>query len=83
MIAYVPDFVLNFTVKRVVYIIIGMLSNKERFQTFFDKINKPHNFQFFDRLKTILREFTDMPPLSTEEGANIEQTKLDECKAKM
>lgn len=78
MIAYVPDFVLNFTVKRVVYIVIGMLSNKERFQTFFEKINKESNYQFFDRLKTILGEFVEMPPKSTEDGSNIEQTKLDE-----
>ncbi len=74
MIAYVPDFLINFTVKRVVYIIIGMLSNKERFQTFFEKINKESNFSFFDRLKTILSEFVEMPPKSSE---TIEQTKLD------
>ena len=74
---YVPDFLVNFTVKRVLYVIIGIMQNKEHFYKCFNKINNDECQEFFDRLKKTLSEFVEMPPLSTD-SIKREEIRMDD-----
>jgi hypothetical protein len=59
--AYIPDFLINFTVKRVIYMIIGRMASKELFEKFYKDKKLEEKKEFYDRIKNLLREFVNVP----------------------
>jgi hypothetical protein len=54
--AMMPDMIINTFVKRVIYIIIGKLQNKEIFENEMIKQRMNENEEFYNILKSKLRE---------------------------
>ena len=53
---YIPDFVINFTIKRVLYVLIGKLQSKEIFENDILKKRISEKPEFYEKLKNKLRE---------------------------
>jgi hypothetical protein len=54
--AYLPDWLINFSIKRVIYIIIGKLQNKEIFENDSIKKRMSERGEFYEKIKIKLRE---------------------------
>ncbi|CDW82781.1 UNKNOWN [Stylonychia lemnae] len=57
---FIPDWILNFTVKRMIYVIVGKLQNKDFFENEMIKKRMAERPEFYERVKNRLREFSNI-----------------------
>jgi len=56
---FLPDWILNFTVKRLIYVIMGKMQNKDFFENELIKKRMTERPEFYDKLRTRLSEISD------------------------
>lgn len=57
--AYIPDWFLNFIMKRVIYVMIGKISSKEMFENETIKAKVEERKEFWDKVQSKLREMVN------------------------
>jgi len=59
-IALLPDWILNFTVKRLIYVVMGKMQNKDFFENELIKKRMSERPEFYEKLKRRLSEVTNL-----------------------
>lgn len=57
--AYLPDWLLNFSVKRIMYVMIGRIQNKEVFEKESLKKRIEERKEYYDKIRDRIRQVTE------------------------
>ena len=66
MLAYVPTFLINFMVKRVLYVMAGRMASKELFEQYSNPDTLTEEQKDISKVvKELIKEFVDVPEFGT------------------
>jgi len=60
--AYLPDFILNNSIKRVLYVMLGRMSDRQVFKELYEKAHASYDKEMDERIKLKLQEYGPLPP---------------------